>query len=101
MCEEFEREDTDEIDPLKAILEELQKLVCETKDLAVRIEGLEGRIEGLEGRVEQVVTDLHTVHQFQQGYAERLGIIEKSMVNIPLRSTPVPRKPDGDDRVKP
>jgi archaellum component FlaC len=84
MCRS-ERDTADGIDLQQVILEELHNI---REDL-VRIGN---RISKVEERVEQVVRDLHIVHSFQQGYSERLSIIEKMCVDLPLQSTPIPRR---------
>jgi hypothetical protein len=44
--------------------------------------------------LEIIKTDLHTVHELQKSFAERLSLVERFCVERPLRSspsTPAPR----------
>jgi len=51
----------------------------------------------LNDKVEQLTTDVHTVHEFQKGFGERLSIVEQFCIGTPLRSarpSPPPKKPE-------
>jgi len=74
-------EDTGEMDVQQIILNELQ---------AIRVD-----LDGIKEKIGQIITDLNVIHTFQQGYNDRLQVVEKLVSRMPLRSTPPPR-PAGD-----
>lgn len=89
--------DTGKVDLQQIILDELHAIRGDLDSIKGRIERLEEKVESMDGRVEQVVTDLNTIHTFQQTYTTRLSAIEKVCASVPLHSTPVPR-PAGDGK---
>lgn len=78
------------------ILDELHAIRGDLDSIKDRIERLEEKVGEMDGKMSQVVTDLNTIHTFQQGYNDRLQVVEKLSSRIPLRSTPLPRKAVSD-----
>ena len=69
-------------------------LLTEIRD---KLTSVEGRQVIIEDRMTRLIIDVHTVHSFQQVFAERLSIVEKFCVGQPL-STPLPRYVGGKEK---
>ena len=49
----------------------------------------------MKDKLDQLTLDVHTVHEFQKGFGERLSIVEQFCIDTPLRSarpSPPPKK---------
>lgn len=88
--------DTGKVDLQQIILDELHAIRGDLDHIKDRIEKLEETVGDLGEKMGQVVTDLNVIHTFQQGYNDRLQVVEKLSSRIPLRSTPLPRKAVSD-----
>jgi hypothetical protein len=66
-------------------------LLTEIRD---KLANIEERQVAIEDRMARLIIDVHTVHDFQRVFAERLSIVEKFCVDLPL-STPLPRYVGG------
>lgn len=63
-------------------------LLMEIRD---KLANIEERQAAIERQVEGLSIDVHTVHDFQKVFAERLSIVERFCVEQPL-ATPAPYK---------